>query len=116
MHSYEDALPGDDEAPSRSGRDDGLALIPRSALYPTPGPPSWMRADLARLQAAFPAFSFSICRGWRGLMFEAWRDPAATGLYALITGDARELWRELEACQPGQETSAGVTPATEQRK
>ena len=75
-----------------------------------------MRADLARLRAAFPAFSFNICRGWRGLMFEAWRDPAASGLYAMITRDARELWRELEACQPGQGTPTDVTSAMEQCK
>jgi len=58
-----------------------------------------MRAELARLQAAFPAYSFSICRGWRGLAFEAWRDAGTGGLYAVITQDARELWRELEAGQ-----------------
>jgi len=75
-----------------------------------------MRAELARLRAAFPAFSFNICRGWRGLMFEAWRDTAASGLYAVITQDAREVWREMEACQPEQGTPTDVTPATEQRK
>ena len=69
-----------------------------------------MNAELARLQVAFPAFSFGICRGWRGLTFEAWRDAQAPGLYALITQDAREFQRELEACQPSapdDATSAG---------
>jgi hypothetical protein len=58
-----------------------------------------MAEELVQLQAAFPAFSFGIGRGWRGLTFEAWRDAQAPGLYALITQDASELWRELEACQ-----------------
>lgn len=58
--------------------------------------PQWMRADLARLEAAFPAFSFAIRRGLRGFTFEAWRDPAEGGLYAVITDDPREMWRELE--------------------
>jgi hypothetical protein len=68
----------------------------RNALSRAEATPSWMRADLARLQAAFPAFSFAIRRGLRGFTFEAWRDPAAGGLYAVITDDLRELWRELE--------------------
>jgi hypothetical protein len=38
-------------------------------------------------------------RGWRRLVFEAWRDAGAGGLYAVMTSDARELRRELEACQ-----------------
>ena len=61
-----------------------------------PAAPPWMRAELVRLRAAFPEFSFGICPGWRGLTFEAWRDPGAGGLYAVITCDAAELWRELE--------------------
>jgi hypothetical protein len=32
-------------------------------------------------------------------VFEAWRDSAESGLYAVITEDARELWHELEADQ-----------------
>jgi hypothetical protein len=54
-----------------------------------------MRADLARLEAAFPAFSFAIRRGLRGFTFEAWRVSMAAGLYAVITADPGELWREL---------------------
>ena len=65
-------------------------------------PPS-MRAELVRLRAAFPEFSFDICPGWRGLMFEAWRDPGAGGVYAVITGDAGELWRELAGSQGAHE-------------
>src|ERR1039457_5535951 len=61
------------------------------------GAPLWMRAELVRLGTAFPAFSFSIRPGWRGLIFEAWREAGADGLYAVITQDPRELWRELDA-------------------
>jgi hypothetical protein len=61
-----------------------------------PGAPLSMKAQLSRLSAAFPAFSFAICPSWRGLMFEAWRDPDAGGLYAVITQDADEMWHELE--------------------
>ena len=63
--------------------------------------PPWMRAELVRLRAAFPEFSFGICTGWRGLTFEAWRDPGAGGVYAVITRDAAELWRELERSRDG---------------
>jgi hypothetical protein len=59
-------------------------------------PPS-MAEELVHLQEAFPAFSFGIGRGWRGLTFEAWRNAEAPGVYALITSDADELWHELEA-------------------
>ncbi len=55
-----------------------------------------MRADLARLESAFPAFSFAIRTGWDGPRFEAWRDTAGSGLYAIITDDPHELWRELD--------------------
>jgi len=58
-----------------------------------------MCAELARLRAAFPEFSFRICPGWRGPAFEAWRDPHPGGLYAVITRDAAELWRALEDCR-----------------
>jgi hypothetical protein len=68
----------------------------QDSLYGDDAAPPWMRADLARLQAAFPAFSFAIRRGLRGFTFEAWCDPAAGGLYAVITDDLGELWRELE--------------------
>jgi len=80
---------------------EGLALAGWSGLRARPGAPPWMRAELIRLQAAFPEFSFSVCPGWRGLAFEAWRDPGAGGMYAVITRDARELWRELEKSQSG---------------
>ena len=75
------------------------AMAERSALRARSGAPPWMRAELVRLGTAFPEFSFGICPGWRGLMFEAWRDLEAAGLYAVITRDAGELWHELEACQ-----------------
>jgi len=75
-----------------------LALI-RWSVLPMGVTPLWMRAALARLESAFPAFSFTVSRGWRGLRFEAWRDATADGLYAVITDDPGELWRELEMAQ-----------------
>ncbi len=57
---------------------------------------AWMLTDLARLESAFPAFSFVICSGWHGPRFEAWRDTNPSGLYTIITDDPDELWRELE--------------------
>jgi hypothetical protein len=65
-----------------------------------------MRAELVRLQAAFPEFSFGICPGWRGPVFEAWSETGSGDLYAVITADARELWRELEAGQAEQRSVA----------
>ena len=85
---------------------EGLALARWSALHGAPIVPPWMRAELVRLRAAFPEFSFDICPGWRGLMFEAWRDPGAGGVYAVITGDAGELWRELAGSQGGMRPAA----------
>ena len=63
-------------------------------------------AKLVRLQAAFPEFSFGICPGWRGPVFEAWGETGTGGLYAVITQDARELWRELDASQAEQREAA----------
>ncbi len=81
------------------GRDALLGVWP--ALQAALGVPLWMGAELDRLRATFPEFSFGLCRGWRGLMFEAWRDPGAEGLYAVITRDPVELWRELGKYQDG---------------
>jgi hypothetical protein len=64
-------------------------------LQPKDATPIWMWTDLARLESAFPAFSFAICKGWDGPRFEAWRDATLSGLYAIITDNPRELWREL---------------------
>jgi hypothetical protein len=77
---------------------DELALI-RWSMLPMGVVPLWMRAALAYLESAFPAFSFTVSRGWRGLRFEAWRDTTADGLYAVITDDPSELWHELEMAQ-----------------
>jgi hypothetical protein len=77
---------------------DELALS-RWPVLPMGVTPLWMRAALAYLESAFPAFSFAVSRGWRGLRFEAWRDTAADGLYAVITDDPSELWHELEMAQ-----------------
>ncbi|MGP0025037.1 MAG: hypothetical protein ACLPKE_17005 [Streptosporangiaceae bacterium] len=79
----------------------GALLDGWPALYAAQGIPLRMGAELERLRAAFPAYSFGICRGWRGLAFEAWRDASMDGLYAVITQDVGELWRELEAGQDG---------------
>jgi hypothetical protein len=84
----------------------GLALDSRSLLRGRQAAPPWMRAELVRLQAAFPEFSFGICPGWRGPVFEAWREIGAGDLYAVITSDARELWRELEAGQADRRAAA----------
>ena len=67
-----------------------------SILNGSPSVPPWMTTELVQLRAAFPEFSFTIRPGWRGLLFEAWRDSGASGLYAVITQDAGELRRELE--------------------
>ena len=79
----------------------GLGLTRRSLLFGRAGAPLWMRAELVRLGTAFPAFSFSIRPSWRGLTFEAWRDNSVSGLYAVITQDATELWRELDTVPSG---------------
>jgi hypothetical protein len=93
---------GDRDKTGRAGHGHGGPMPPASTswsiLQPVTVPPS-MIAERDRLRAAFPAFSISIRPCWRGLTFEAWRDPAAAGLYALITQDAGELWRVLDASQ-----------------
>ncbi len=103
MFSHHDGLSGDDDASSKSGQDRlpdyAVMLDVLSALDSRLAVSFPARADLDQLRAAFPDFSFGISRGWRGPVFEAWRDPAVGGLYAVITEDAGELWRELEACQ-----------------
>ncbi len=101
----DNAPQGGDEGAGAAGSEhsysDGLALAGWSVLRARPGAPPWMRAELVRLRAAFPEFSFNICPGWRGLTLEAWRDPAAGGVYAVITRNAAELWRELEKSRDG---------------
>ena len=92
----------------------GLALDSKSLLYGRRAAPPWMRAELVRLQAAFPEFAFGICPGWRGPMFEVWRETGAGDLYAVITHDARELWRELEASQADRKPVAD--PAVNERR
>ena len=85
----------------------GLSLAGWSVLRGRPGAPLWMRAELVRLRAAFPAFSFTIRPGWRGPMFEAFREQAEDGLYAVITRDAGELWHELDRSRSRPRPVAG---------
>src|SRR5260370_34782897 len=102
---------GAHDAPEASGQepgatyehspDDALPAAGWSALHAGPVAPLWMRAQLVRLQAAFPEFSFNICPGWRGLAFEAWRDDGTAGLYAVITGGVSGVWRGVEAARRG---------------
>jgi hypothetical protein len=103
-------LPGDRDVPDlpKADRNVGASqeLILWPVVPPVPVPPS-MTADLARLRAAFPGFSIGIRPGWRGLTFEAWRDPTAGGLCAVITPDADELRRELDATQGREGFVAG---------
>ena len=105
MPADNDSAPQTDgQTPGTTGEEhydaSGLAVCWWSALGLRPGVPWRMGAQLERLRAAFPGFSFGICQGWRGPAFEAWRDPHPDGgLYAVITRDAAELWRELEGCR-----------------
>ncbi len=107
-----DTPQGDDEGAGAAGPEhsysDGLALAGWSVLRARPGAPPWMRAELVGLRATFPEFSFNIGPGWQGLTFEAWRDPGAGGLYAIITRNAAELRRELEKSRDGLTPTAGT--------
>jgi hypothetical protein len=97
-HGSEDSR---QDAPGRAGDDPWRACDRESVLIWQPllnlkdFMPMRMRTDLTRLESAFPAFSFAICSGWHGPRFEAWRDVTRSGLYAIITDDPCELWREL---------------------
>ena len=95
VRSYRNELLGGGKAaPVRAvGIDPVPAHCP--SLQPTCATPVEMRADLARFESMFPAFSFMICMGWDGPRIEAWRDTTLSGLYAIITDDPGELWREL---------------------
>ena len=90
------------DAPNRATNDPGRAchiepvLTRQPSLHLKDAPLTWVSTALARLESAFPAFSFAIWKGWDGPRFEAWRDTIPDGLYAIITDDPCELWRELE--------------------
>jgi hypothetical protein len=88
--------PGGGNADPRRAIDINPVLTQCPLLQPEGTTPMEMRTDLARLESAFPAFSFTIWKGWDGPRFEAWRDTTLSGLYAIITDDPRELWRELD--------------------
>ncbi len=64
-------------------------------FQPTPDPPPAMTRQLARLQEAFPAYEFTLRRARGEWRFDVRRIRGSAGLYALITRDARDLWREL---------------------
>jgi len=98
LRDSKDAGSGDRAARASSAVGE-LTLARWSVLLPLGITPAWMRIALARLESAFPEFSFVISRGCHGLRFEAWRTSAADGLYAVITADPRELWHELEGAQ-----------------
>lgn len=84
---------------SCDGTEPGRMPGMRHTLYQGETTPQWVRSDLARLESAFHTFSFTIRHNMRGFRFEAWRDAAAGGLYALITDDPREMWHELEMAE-----------------
>jgi len=94
-HTDDQDLPGGGKTrPGRAiGMDDVLTRWP--SHHPRDATPMEMWTDLARLESAFPAFSFMIRKGWDGPRFEAWRDTTLSGLYAIVTDDPYELWREL---------------------
>ncbi len=93
--SRQDTPSGASDAQGRAV--DIAPLLTRQPLVHLTGtPPTRMRIDLARLESAFPAFSFAISSGWHGPRIEAWRDTTLSGLYAIITDDLGELWRELD--------------------
>jgi hypothetical protein len=97
IHRCRQDVPSGDKADSEHPCSIEPMLTPRTTPpRPKDAAPVWLRTDLARLEAAFPAFSFAICRGRRGPRFEAWRDTTLNGLYAIITDDPCELWRELD--------------------
>lgn len=103
MHPHQDAPFSDGGTSPDAGKDRQpdhvLILATLSALNDRLAIPFPERAELDRLRAAFPDYSFSVSRGWRGPVFEAWRTTGTPGLYAMITQDARELWRELSSAQ-----------------
>ena len=95
-HKYRQDCPGGRKAGPQSAIGVGQVQTPWSLHHSRDATPIEMRADLTRLESAFPEFSFAICQGWDGPRFEARRDAALSGLYAIITNDPRELWRELK--------------------
>jgi hypothetical protein len=96
IHKCRQGLPSGGKA----DQERAFGMDPMLTRWPSPHPEDatqmWMWTDLARLESAFPAFSFMICKGRRGPSFEAWRDTTRSGLYAIITDDPGELWRELD--------------------
>jgi hypothetical protein len=93
---YRQDMPGGADVDPQRAIGVGQVRTRWSLRHPRDATPMEMRADLTRLASAFPGFSFAICQGWDGPRFEARRDAALSGLYAIITDNPRELWRELE--------------------
>lgn len=77
----------------------GHALGRSPSFHPNAAVPMGMRADLSRLERAFPGYSFAISKGRNGPRLEAWRSVTQGGLYAVITDDPSELWCELGAAE-----------------
>jgi len=95
VHKPRQDRPGGGKGDPRGAIDMDLLPTQGPSLQPNGAARTWMWTDLPRLKSAFPAFSFAIWKGWDGPRFEAWRDTALSGLYAVVTDDPRELWREL---------------------
>ena len=70
MTGTDEAPQADDQGRGAAGPEHscggGLALDGWSVLHATPVAPPWMRAELVRLRAAFPEFSFRHLAGLAG--------------------------------------------------
>lgn len=93
-------LPSGGMADPRRASGTGPALTRLLSFHPEGTMPMQMWTDLTRLECAFPDFSFAISEGRHGPRFEAWRGTTQSGLYAVITDDPCELWRELGVSEP----------------
>ena len=73
-------------------------------LPPAPG----ARVQAAALRAAFPAYIVNVItsRGEKPRYEAVSRDGGDP--YCLISTDAREIWQELRATDPGRVTSTGA--------
>ena len=65
-----------------------------------------MRGGTSPAAGRIPEILVRHLSGLEGADVEAWRETGTGVLYAVITQDARELWRELEANQAKRSTAA----------